>query len=141
MTRRDHLRLVGIIHVVWNLLGILGAGGLFLVWLLLAGAAGGVTAHEHGRDQAAAAAAFVAAFGAILALVVALPAVPGFVGGVALLKGWSWSRPLLIVVSAVQVLTLIPISVILGGYSLWALWPEEAADALAKRDVAWLPAD
>ena len=42
---------------------------------------------------------FVASLGAIVALLIALPAVPGFVGGIALLKGWGWSRPLLIVVT------------------------------------------
>lgn len=141
MTRRDHLKLVGVIHTVWNLLGIVGAGVFFLFALLAAGAAGGIAAHEQGRDQAATAAAVVGSFGAFIAFLIALPAIPGFVGGLALLKGWSWARPLLIVVSAVQVLTLIPVSVLLGAYSLWALWPDEAVEALEKRDVAWLPAD
>lgn len=141
MTRRDHLKLVGIIHTAWNLLGILAAGGVLLFWLFIAGAAGGVVGHEHGRDQGAAAAATMGVLGLIVASVIAVPAIPGFVGGVALLKGWRWSRPLLIVVSAVQILTLIPVSVLLGGYSLWVLWPDETADALEKRDVAWLPAD
>lgn len=45
---------------------------------------------------------------------------PGFIGGVGLLRGRSWARTVLIVLS-VAVLLAIPVGPVLGGYGLWVL--------------------
>ena len=68
---------------------------------------------------------FLAAFGLLIGCASLVPALPGFLGGVGLLRHHSWARLVLIIVSAVHVLTFLPTGIIIGGYSLWVLLTPE----------------
>jgi hypothetical protein len=95
-------------------------GGL---WLLAAiavfaflGMAGGIVGSQ-GQHEAAGVIRIVAvAIGAFLALL----AVPGIIGGWALLVGRSWGRPFVLVLGALHLLN-IPLGTALGIYTFWAL--------------------
>lgn len=132
MTTRDHLRLVGFLHLGLNLLGVFTAIAVLVFWLGVAGVAGAAAGGQHGAEHGAVAGGVVASLGGLFACGLLLPSLPGFVGGWALLRGCGWARPLLLVVSVVHVLTLVPFSVLIGGYSLWALWPDEAVATLER---------
>ena len=50
--------------------------------------------------------------------------IPGIVGGIALVKGKSWARIFMLVLS-VLILFNIPIGTAIGAYSIWALSQNE----------------
>ncbi len=138
MTKHDHIRLVGILHVAWNLLGVLtGLGflGAWLVFTVLLGAAAGA---DQGARAGAAAAGILGTVGAVvIGCGVLLPTLPGFLGGWKLLQRRAWARWVVVVVSVVHILSLIPVSLALGIYSLWVLLDAETAAIIEGSD--WIP--
>lgn len=60
----------------------------------------------------------------------ALLSVPGIVGGIGLLKCWSWAR-ILVLILAVLDLFNIPIGTLLGVCTIWVLMQDETAQLSA----------
>lgn len=120
MSDTTKIKLLAWIHI---LLGGAGLGfGLLLLGLLAAST-------DKGSTAAAFIVPMVLMFGAMFFL-------PGFVGGIGLLRGRPWARLLLIVLSAVELLA-IPIGTIIGAIGLWILFsPGVAAQFRAPPPLA-----
>ncbi len=111
----QHVKMLGIIYIILSVLGILGG----LIVLFTVGGAGLIS----GDPEAMAVTAIVATSIAIFALIVSLP---GIIGGWGLLKRQSWARYLVLILGFINLLN-IPFGTILGIYTLWVLFKEEAA--------------
>jgi len=119
---REHVRILGIIHIV------LGAMGLLVALVLLAifglgGAAAGAAAVQNDPD-ALVALPIIGAIGIGIFILIAVLTIPGLIAGVGLLKLRPWARILTIVLSAMNLLS-IPIGTALGVYGLWVLLNKE----------------
>jgi hypothetical protein len=114
-----HIKVLGIIHIVFGAFGLALA---FLVLLLFGGIAGFVG--FSGEEGAFVAAPVVGIIGTLLFLVVAVLSLPGIVAGIGLLGFRPWARILAIIVSAVHLLN-VPLGTLVGVYGLWALLSRE----------------
>jgi hypothetical protein len=114
-----HIKVLGIIHIVF---GVFGLALAFLVLVLFGGIAGLVGV--SGEEGAFVAAPVVGIIGTLLFLVMAGLSLPGIVAGVGLLGFRPWARILAIIVSAVHLLN-VPLGTLLGVYGLWALLNSE----------------
>jgi hypothetical protein len=118
---RDHVRILAILNIVVGGIGLL-VGAAFLLMFggigILAGAA------NSGDPDAALAFPILGAIGGIIFFALLLFSAPQIIGGVGLLKMQPWARILMIVVSALGLLS-IPIGTALGIYGLWVLLNEE----------------
>lgn len=123
MTIREHVRLLGILQMVWAGIGL----AIAAVVLLLLGGIGMIAASEAAMSDpnAAAAPAIVGLVIGGIAMLLLVIAIPGFLAGWGLLKGKSWARVLTIVLSALNLLS-VPVGTALGIYGLWVLTQPEA---------------
>ena len=116
-----HLKILAAFHIVFGVIGLVGALGILIVFGGAAGAAGFAAADE---PDAWIAVPILSIIGSILMLVALTLSIPGIIGGWGLLKGRSWARILMIVLSALHLIN-IPIGTILGIYGLWVLLSKE----------------
>lgn len=124
---RDHVRILAILNIVLGsivmLIGVcvlLFFGGLG-VFASLAG---------NGDPDAFMAIPVMGALGGIVFVVLLLFSAPQIIGGIGLLKGQPWARILMIVLSALGLLS-VPLGTALGIYGLWVLLNEETARMFA----------
>jgi hypothetical protein len=122
MSMREHVRILGIIHIVLGALGLLTALVLLAIFGV-GGAAVGAAAAQNDPD-ALVALPIIGAAGFGIFLLVAVLTIPGLIAGVGLLKLRPWARILTIVLSAMNLLS-IPIGTALGVYGLWVLLNKE----------------
>ncbi len=114
---RKQLALIGYAHVA--------AGAVYLVCAALAlfGAVQGVL--------------FVSrAVGYVLTLALAVLGLGSLAGGYGLLRTCRWARVLLLAVGVLNLIN-VPIGTLLGAYTLWVLWKDEAAAELARGGPLW----
>jgi hypothetical protein len=125
---KDHVRILAVLNIVMGSLGLL-IGICFLLFFgglgLFAGLAGG----DH-DPEALLAIPVLGAVGGIIFVAVLIFSAPQIIGGIGLLKGQSWARILMIVLSALSLMS-IPIGTALGIYGLWVLLNEETARLFA----------
>jgi uncharacterized membrane protein len=115
---RKHITTLGILYIVFGLLGILVAI-LFINALA-------------GRAPIPATTRFIfstSGFGSVLAFFFGIVSVPAIVGGIALLTRRSWSRILLLILGFLNLFN-IPLGTILGIYTIWVLMNDEATRIL-----------
>lgn len=114
MDKERHIRIIAWIHLV--------LGGLVLFAAVLASVAvllGGLFSGEI-------LAAFASPIAAIvIAIVIAVFAVPGFLAAKGLLEGKSWSRVLAMILAVLH-FTNFPLGTLFCIYSFWVLWGKEA---------------
>jgi hypothetical protein len=115
----QHVKVVGILNIVWGGLGILG--GLFVL-LFFGGMAALVSADQD--PDAAAGVIAMGAVGAFVFVIITIVSVPTLVAGIGLLKYRNWARTLTIVMSAIHLLS-IPLGTALGIYGIWTLTKDE----------------
>lgn len=108
-----HVRVVGILHIVFGLLGGVGA---LVVLLVFGGAAGIVGATAD--PEAHVAIPILGAVGGLLGCIVLLVSLPGIIAGIGLLQLHEWARILMIAVSVLELLH-VPLGTLLGIYGLW----------------------
>jgi hypothetical protein len=112
---KKHIQIVAALHIALGALSLLGAIVVFAVFAM----AGGIVISQ-GEHQAAGILGIIAvALGSFLAVL----ALPGIIGGWALLTGRSWGRPLVLVLGFIHLLN-IPFGTALGIYTIWALLHE-----------------
>ena len=112
-----HLKIVAYLHIAFGALSLLAA---VIVFLSL-GLAGGIVSTQ-GEHEAAGILGIIAF--SVTGLLTLL-SIPDLLTGWALLAERAWAKPLLIVISILNLLNL-PFGTALGIYSLWALnLPEE----------------
>jgi hypothetical protein len=128
MNMEQHIKILGVLNIVWGAMGALGG----LVILLVFGSAFGIvgTAIHHDAD-AAIALPIIGLVGGAIAFFLLLLSVPSIVAGIGLLNFKPWSRILTIVVSAFHLLS-IPFGTALGIYGLWVLFSQESQRFLVR---------
>ena len=113
MDMKGHIKAVGIINIVFGVLGLIVAGSLFLI---IAGA--GIIS---GDPEAMTITSIVAV---ALSSLIAVLSIPELIAGYGILKFKSWGRILGIIIAILNLLN-IPIGTAFGIYALWVLLNEE----------------
>lgn len=109
MDMRQHVNLVGALHIGMSILGLLAAAIVFVATV-----GGGMVSGDPEAMR------ITALVGTLVAGFLSVLFVPGLIGGIGVLKRWSWARILVMVVSVFD-LFVIPLGTALGIYSLWVL--------------------
>ncbi|HBL77258.1 MAG: hypothetical protein A2W90_15630 [Bacteroidetes bacterium GWF2_42_66] len=114
-----HLRTVASLHIALSILGFLLAIVLYSILSLIG---------NFVEDQNA---EFILTIIAnVLAIFLFILAIPGLIGGIGLLKYKEWARILILIVSALKLLSF-PIGTAIGVYSIWVLVQKETTDLFA----------
>lgn len=117
---QSHVKVLGILHIVWGGLSVLGG----LVALIVLGGIGGFATFADHSEDGAVAFPILALIGVGVFLIVLVISLPGLICGFGLLGYHSWARILGIVVSALELLSF-PFGTALGIYGLWVLLKPE----------------
>jgi hypothetical protein len=130
----QHVKILGILHIVFG--GLCVLGGL-IAFAVMGGIAGIVNASEQSQDAAVAVPvlALIGGFVCILCLVIG---VPGLVGGVGLLQFRPWARITVIVLSALDLIH-IPFGTALGIYGFWVLLNPQTEAMFNRRPMPAMP--
>jgi hypothetical protein len=126
----SHVKILGTLHIVFGSLGILAA----VFFLLLFGSIASVVSlsgSTSARD-AAIAVPILGLVGTVLFVVIGALSLPGLIGGIGLVNFAPWSRVFMIVISALDLLS-VPIGTALGVYGIWALTRPETEALFARR--------
>jgi len=115
-----HVKALGILHIVFGALGVIGA----LVVLLIFGGAAAIVDMNADRHDADIAVPIIGTVGGAIAILIFVLSVPGIIVGVGLYGLQPWSRILGIVLSALD-LVHVPIGTAIGIYGLWVLLHSE----------------
>jgi hypothetical protein len=118
----DHVKILGIVRIVFGALGLVGALVVLAVFGGAAGILGLVAASEE--PDAAFAVPLLGLLGTMLFLLITVLSLPGIIAGVGILKYRPWGRILGIIVSALDLLNF-PIGTAIGVYGLWVLFQKE----------------
>ena len=116
----QHVKILGILHIVFGSLGILAA---IIVLAIFGGIAGLVGAADHSQDSVVAI-PILGGLGILIFLFLLVISLPGLIGGIGLLQFKPWGRILIIIVSALDLIH-IPIGTALGVYGFWVLLNRE----------------
>ncbi len=111
---QKHIQLLGVIYIAYHAIGLLFA---WLIWGVLSS-----IGLMSGDPQAA---AIMTLIGTVVAGLLLILSVPGVVGGIGILKGWWWSRYLVLVLGLFNLLH-VPLGTILGIYTFWVLMQDES---------------
>ena len=114
-----------------------------VVLLIFGGAAGFIAASIHDAtgvdpEHAAFAAPIAMLIGLCIAGFLLILSAPALIGGWGLIKGKSWSRVLMIVISALHLLSF-PFGTALGIYGLWVLLNEQSRQLLEGGGPRYTP--
>jgi hypothetical protein len=118
-----HVRILGILHIVFGVMGMLFA---LVVLLIFGGIAGVVRMSDQGPD-AQVAVPILAAIGTFVFFVLLILSLPGIIAGIGLLQFRPWSRILTIVLSALELMS-VPFGTAIGIYGLWVLLSKEGEE-------------
>jgi hypothetical protein len=124
----SHVKVLGILHIVLSSMVLVGA----LVVLLVFGGLAGIVGMSDQSNNAAAAAPILGGIGVIIFIAMLIFGLPGLIGGIGLLRLAPWSRILMIVISAIDLLN-IPVGLAIGIYGLWVLTKPETQALLDRR--------
>jgi hypothetical protein len=119
-----HVRILGWLHLIYGLFGLLTAfaimGGSMLGGMFTGSMTGMVG---------------VSLVGTFAAIVVAALSIPGLIAGYGLLRLYPWARYLTIVLAVFELFRF-PLGTILGAYSLWVLLSAEGSALFQQRSAA-----
>lgn len=105
----QHVTILGVLHIAWGALGIIAA---LVIFIAVVG--GGAIS---GDPEAMAVTSLV---GTIVSLSIALPCIPGLLGGFGIFGYRQWARIALLVAGFIN-LVFIPFGTIVGIYTIWVL--------------------
>jgi hypothetical protein len=113
----QHVKILGILHIVFGGLGVLAA---ICVLLIFGGISAVVGLSDHSSDNLAAIPilGLIGGFVFILVLVLSLP---GLIIGIGLMQFKPWARIAGIILSALDLVSVPPFGTALGIYGLWVL--------------------
>jgi len=112
----EHVKILGVLHVVYGMLGILAG---IIVMLVFGGLAGLVSVADHSGD-AKVAIPILGGIGAFIFVLLLVLSSPGVIAGFGLIELQPWARMLTIVLSALELMS-VPFGTLLGIYGLWVL--------------------
>ncbi len=116
-----HVHVLGILHIVYNALGLLI--GIFIFWVLMG--AGIIS-----KDSEAITILFIVATS--LASFFIIMSVPGILGGIFLIKWKNWARIVVLILGFLSLLE-IPFGTALGIYTIWVLLNDETIELFEKK--------
>jgi uncharacterized membrane protein (DUF2068 family) len=111
---KKHVTIVGVIHIAFGVLGLIGAMTVFFVLHF----AKGFVSNEEVPAMV------LTILGLSIPLLIGFMSTLGLVGGIGLMAYKNWARYLVIIVAAIGCLN-IPIGTLKGVYSLWVLLQDE----------------
>jgi hypothetical protein len=127
---QTHVKVLGILRIVFGALGVLiGLAVFFIV-----GGVAGLVQMDNDPDSAVVA-PFLGMIGGIVLIILIVLSVPGIVAGAGLLSYRPWARILTIVLSVLELLN-IPFGTALGIYGLWVLLTKDGAQLFEQREMA-----
>jgi hypothetical protein len=112
----QHVKILGVLHIVFGCLGIMLALGMLL---LFGGIAGLIGASDYSSD-AHISIPILGGIGALVFFFLLAISLPGLIAGIGLLQFQSWARTLTIVLSVFDLIH-VPFGTALGVYGLWVL--------------------
>jgi hypothetical protein len=133
---RDHIKLLGILNIVWSSISLLVAMFALVLFGGLAGVAG--LASRDGSSDGFLAAPILAVVGMCIVALISAISLPALIGGIGLIKLQPWSRVLMIVVSVFHLISF-PFGTALGVYGLWVLLHEQARREFGGQLGAYVP--
>jgi len=119
---KQHVSLVGALHVGFGILGLLGALAVYLSFHFVFGYVKDVDIAEE----------LISFLGNTLSLIIVFFSALGIIGGIGLFTYKSWARILIMIVSAINCLN-IPIGTAKGIYSIWVLMQPETIELFEKQ--------
>lgn len=122
---KKHVTVVGAINIGFGILGLIGA---IIVFFVLHFARGFIPSDGMPANVFT----LISGLFVILPVLIAVFATLDLIGGIGLLSFQSWSRYLVIVMSALGILN-IPIGTLKGVYSLWVLLQDETVKLFEKK--------
>lgn len=129
----NHVKILGILHIVFSSLGIVVAVGMLFLFGGLAGVVGSADPSENNI----AGMGVLGAIGAIVFIVILALSLPGLIAGIGLIKFRPWGRILGIVISALDLIS-VPFGTALGIYGLWVLLSNETEAIFRNPPDAYL---
>lgn len=123
----QHIRLLGILNIVWG--GMSALAGL-LILVVSGGAYGIVEALSRQESATAMALPLIAILGCAISTLVLLLSVPSIIAGIGLLHHRSWARVLTIIMSALHLFNF-PLGTALGVYGFWVLFSQKSQNVFA----------
>ena len=122
----QHVKILGILHIVFGGLGVLGA---IVVLLIFGGISAVVGLSDHSADSAAAA-PIVGAIGIFVFVLIMALSLPGLIIGIGLVRFRPWARIAAIILSAFDLFG-VPFHTALGIYGFWVLLNRETEQMFA----------
>lgn len=113
----QHVKILGILHIVFGALGMLGAFVMLLIF-------GGLSAFLNTQNGGDVPAPILGLIGVVAFVAILVLSVPGLVIGIGLVQFRPWARIGGIVLSCLDLLGF-PFHTILGIYGLWVLLNRE----------------
>jgi hypothetical protein len=126
----QHVKILGILHIVLGCLGVLGA----LVVLMIFGGLSALAGLSDRAPEGLPAVPILGAIGGFVFILILVISLPGLILGIGLLRFRPWARILGIVLSALDLLGF-PLHTALGIYGLWVLLNRETEQLLATPPV------
>ncbi len=120
---KQHVSLVGALHVGFGILGLLGALAVYLTFHFVFGFVEDVDIAEE----------LISFLGNALSLIIVFFSALGIIGGIGLFTYKSWARILVMIVSAINCLN-IPIGTAKGVYSIWVLMQAETIELFEEQE-------
>jgi hypothetical protein len=116
----QHVKILGILHIIYGSLGVLAG---FAVFLIMGGIAGLVSVTDHSPDSAVAI-PILGGIGGLVFVCLLVISLPGIITGWGLMQFKPWARLLALVMSAFELFS-IPLGTALGIYGFWVLLKPE----------------
>ena len=113
---KDHVKIIGILWIIFGCFSLLGAAALFM---LLFG-----ISFFHGVLEDPIAPGILRIAAVFISGLLALTGIPKVIGGIGLLKGKEWGRIVVLIVSFLSLLSM-PFGTALGIYSIVILFNKE----------------
>lgn len=118
---RTHIKVVGIVNLIYSAIGILAAAGVLL---------GGIFSSLATLNPIVLIVGTVTS--ALIAIVIGAISVFGLVAGFALLNHQQWARYVILFVSALRLFRW-PWGTLFGGYSIWVLTHDDTRQLFAMQ--------
>lgn len=118
----QHVTVLGVLHIAWGALGLLTA---VIVMITMVGA--GIIADDPDAMT------ILSIVSTAIGFALAVPSLPGIIGGIGVIRRRQWARIVLLVVGFLNLL-LIPFGTILGFYTIWVLMHGDAKRLFESND-------
>lgn len=125
----QHVKILGILHIVFGGLGVLGAMIVLLIF-------GGISAivGVSGQSDSATAVPILGMIGGFVFILVMALSLPGLIIGIGLVQLRSWARLAAIILSGFDLLS-VPFGTALGIYGFWVLLNRETEEMFTPTRV------